>query len=132
MKYMLDTNICIYIIKEKPLSVIKRLKEVGLSQVRISSITMSELEYGACKSQHFERNKLALLKFASVIEIIKYDENAAAEYGKIRAELERAGNIIGGLDMLIAAHALSERLTLVTNNEKEFKRVGSLKFENWV
>jgi len=132
MKYMLDTNICIYIIKKKPDKVIRHLRELRLSDVCISSITLSELEYGVEKSEQRDRNKIALAKFIAPIEVIAYDDLAAARYGGIRSFLEKNGISIGALDMLIAAHALAEDLILVTNNEREFRRVPGLKIENWV
>ncbi len=131
MKYMLDTNICIYIIKKKPEKVIRCLQELSLSDVCISSITLSELEYGVEKSERRDRNKIALAKFIAPIEVIAYDDLAAAQYGIIRSSLEKKGMPIGALDMLIGAHALARDLILVTNNEREFKRVPGLKFENW-
>jgi tRNA(fMet)-specific endonuclease VapC len=132
MKYLLDTNICIYLIKKKPLEVIKRLSELEINEVGISSITLSELEYGVEKSSNPEKNKIALIEFLSMIEIYNYDDKAAKEYGKIRTDLERKGKIIGSLDMLIAAHAKSRDFILVTNNEEEFRRVKELLIENWV
>jgi len=131
MKYMLDTNICIYIIKKKPEKVIRRLQGLSLSDVCISSITLSELEYGVEKSGRRDRNKIALANFIAPIGVIDYDDLAAAQYGKIRTSLEKNGMTIGALDMLIAAHALARDLILVTNNEREFKRVSGLTIENW-
>ena len=131
MKYMLDTNICIYIIKKKPDQVIRHLQKFNLSEVCVSSITLSELEYGVEKSEQRDRNKIALANFIAPIEVITYDDLAAAQYGIIRSSLEKNGMPIGALDMLIAAHALSQGLILVTNNEREFKRVPGLKIENW-
>ena len=131
MKYMLDTNTCIYIIKQKPQNVISRFRQAKVSEIGVSSITLSELEYGAVKSSKPEQNKLALAQFLAPIEIPAYDDNAAQHYGKIRAHLERQGTPIGSLDMLIAAHALSLNSVLITNNESEFQRVSSLKIENW-
>ena len=132
MKYMLDTNICIYIIKKKPLQVINRLTNIEISDIGISSITLSELEYGVEKSQKKEQNKLALTQFLTPFEIKTYNENSAQSYGKIRSELEKRGAPIGPLDLLIAAHAISLGSILVTNNEKEFQRVPGLIVENWV
>ena len=132
MIYMLDTNICIYIIKQKPKEVIDHLKKIKNSDLCISSITYSELLYGVEKSSNVTKNLLALTMFLTNIELISYDENASAQYGLIRAELERNGKPIGPLDMLIAAHAKSLKITLVTNNVKEFERVNGLKVENWV
>ena len=129
--YMLDTNICIYVIRKKPEQVIKRLKQTRISDIGISSITLSELEYGAAITSKPEQNRLALGEFLAPLEILSYDDMAAYEYGKIRAYLERKGTLIGSMDMLIAAHALSVDSSLVTNNEREFNRVPSLKIENW-
>ena len=131
MKYMLDTNICIYIIKAKPKKVLDKFHTLGMGDVCISSITLAELQYGVEKSKYKERNKLALAAFLSSIEILPFSDNAAAEYGKIRANLEKQGNIIGAYDLMIGAHALSENITLVTNNTKEFKRIENLSLENW-
>ena len=131
MIYMLDTNTCIYIIKRKPPDVIKRFLQIHISQVGISSITLSELIYGAVKSSKPDQNKLALAQFAAPLEIIPYGDEAALQYGNLRSHLEKRGTPIGSLDMLIAAHALSMNCILVTNNEKEFIRVPNLKVENW-
>jgi len=132
MKYMLDTNICIYIIKKKPQSVLKKLTSISPEEVCISSVTLGELEYGVAKSQFPEKNKMALTAFLFPITVLPFDDCCAQEYGLIRAQLEREGNIIGPFDMQIAAHAKSQHLTLVTNNEKEFMRVKGLQIENWV
>ena len=132
MRYMLDTNICIYIIKKKPQHVIDRFMEHQVSEIGISSITLSELEYGAMKSAMPEQNKIALAQFVAPIEISPYDDSAVQHYGNIRAHLERHGTPIGSLDMLIAAHALSMDSVLITNNESEFQRVPELKLDNWV
>ncbi len=132
MKYMLDTNICIYIIRKKPATVLNHLTKFKPNDIAISSITLSELEYGVQKSSNPYQNKLALTEFLIPFTILPFDEIAAREYGKIRTSLERWGNIIGSMDMLIAAQALSLNLTLVTNNIKEFNRVKELKIENWI
>ena len=129
--YMLDTNICIYIMKERPEQVIERLRHTPISDVGVSTITLSELEDGAAKSSRPEQNKLAILEFLAPLEILPYDDMAAREYGKTRAYLEKQGTPIGSLDMLIAAHALSLKGILVTNNESEFRRIPALKIENW-
>jgi tRNA(fMet)-specific endonuclease VapC len=129
---MLDTNTCIYIIKQKPVQVLERLRNTKVSQIGISSITMSELAYGVHKSTKPEQNQMALAQFAAPLEILAYDAKAVQVYGALRAHLEKQGTPIGALDMLIAAHALSESCFLITNNEKEFARVPALKVENWV
>jgi tRNA(fMet)-specific endonuclease VapC len=132
MKYMLDTKICIYIIKQKPADVIKQFQKTQISTIGISSITLSELVYGAVKSSNPDQNQLALAQFTAPLEILPYGDEAAQYYGHIRSYLEKKGKLIGSLDMLIAAHALSIGGILITNNEKEFKRVPNLKIENWV
>lgn len=131
MIYMLDTNICIYIIKKKPQNVIKKFVNMKNNDICISSITYSELFYGVEKSSYKEKNLIALLTFLSNIEILSYNEKASINYGIIRASLEKKGKIIGPLDMLIAAHAMSINATLVTNNTKEFERIEGLKLANW-
>ena len=128
---MLDTNTCIYIIKKKPAYVIKRFHKARISDIGISSITLSELVYGAVKSSKPEQNHMALAQFAAPLEILAYDPKASQLYGDIRYHLEKKGTPIGALDLLIAAHALSAGCVLVTNNEKEFGRVPNLKIENW-
>ncbi len=126
------TNTCIYIIKRKPVEVINRFRQFQISQVSISSITLSELEYGVIKSSKPEQNHLALAQFLAPIEILPYDNGAAQHYGELRLYLEKHGTPIGSLDMLIAAHALSTGCILITNNVKEFERVPNLKINNWV
>lgn len=132
MKYMLDTNIVIYVIKHRPESVFKRFLSLQPSDFCISSITLAEMEYGISKSSMPERNRTAFDLFIAGIEILPFDEAAAQEFGPIRASLEKRGTPIGPNDMLIAAHAKSANLILVTNNMKEFTRVADLKVENWV
>jgi len=129
MKYMLDTNICIYVIKQKPAAVLERFRQTDLSEISISSITLSELFYGVSKSSKPEQNFVALTQFAAPLEILPFGGEAAQYYGDLRAHLEKRGTPIGSLDMLIAAHALSLSSTLITNNEKEFNRVPNLKIE---
>jgi tRNA(fMet)-specific endonuclease VapC len=131
MKFMLDTNICIYIIKQKPVKVLKRFTQYSPGDILISSITIAELRYGAEKSLHVQQNHDALSGFIVPLEFAAFDEKAADKYGKVMAQLEKKGQPIGSMDMLIGAHALSLGVTLVTNNTKEFKRIRGLKFENW-
>jgi len=131
MKYLLDTNICIYLIKKKPETVLRRLLATAPGDGAISSITLSELEYGVEKSVQRDKNKLALARFVAPLEIAPYDHLACAEYGRIRAILEARGEKIGPLDTLIAAHARSLGVVLVTNNVREFRRVPDLKIEDW-
>lgn len=131
MRYMLDTNICIYAIKHKPEQVFLKLQEHDPSEVCISSVTYAELVHGVEKSQSIEKNRVALALLLANIEIMDFDSFAAESYGKIRASLEKAGKPIGALDMMIAGHAKSLSYTVVTNNTREFMRVNGLKLENW-
>jgi len=131
VKFMLDINTCIYIIKRKPARVIERFKQIKISQIGISSITFSELMYGVSKSSKPEQNQVALTQFVAPLELLPYGDEAAQYYGELRALLEKRGTPIGFFDTLIAAHALSIACTLVTNNEKEFIRVPKLIIENW-
>ena len=131
MRYMLDTNICIYVIKHKPETVFQKLQEVEPEDVCVSSVTYAELVHGVEKSAAVEKNRLALSMLLANIEILDFDVYAADCYGKIRANLEKKGTPIGPLDMMIAGHAQSRGYTVVTNNVKEFSRVSNLKIENW-
>lgn len=132
MKYMLDTNICVYLIKKKPESVLVNLQANINDDLSISSITLAELMYGVEASLNPEKNSLALNLFLSIVDILSFDDEAAAEYGRICAVLRKKGTPIGTMDMLIAAHAKSKGLTVVTNNVREFERVEGLNLENWV
>jgi tRNA(fMet)-specific endonuclease VapC len=131
MKFMLDTNICIYLIKRQPEAVLERFASHPVGDIGISVITLAELEYGASKSSNPFRNREALEQFVLPLEIAPFDRPATLTYGKIRALLEKKGRPIGSMDMLIAAHALSLGARLVTNNVKEFRRVPGLRVENW-
>ena len=132
MKYMLDTNICIYIIKKKPIQVIQVLQKKKIGDICISTITLAELQYGVEKSSNKVMNQLALTEFLAPIEILNFNDKAARHFGSIRAHLESIGKIIGPFDLQIAAHALSEDLILVTNNTREYERIPDLKIENWL
>lgn len=132
MKYMLDTNICVYFIKRKPANVFDRLHEKMDDGISISSITLAELECGVALSEQRERNADALAQFLALITVVPFEETAAAEYGTVRAALRRQGTPIGPLDELIAAHAKANDMILVTNNTREFERVEGLQLENWV
>ena len=131
MMYMLDTNICIYAMKNKPEAVLQRFKSNLHHGLCISAITLAELQHGVAKSANPERNASALLQFLSILSVLPFDDLAAVEYGKICADLQRKGTSIGTMDMLIAAHARSENMVLVTNNVREFVRVPGLEIENW-
>jgi len=131
MKYMLDTNICIYLIKQKTEKVIRHFKAHSVGDIGISSITLAELRFGAEKSQQVEKNRQALDEFILPLEIADFDERAAESYGKVRTLLEKEGKPIGSMDMLIGAHALSLKVTLITNNTREFKQIKHLKVADW-
>ena len=131
MKYMLDSNICIFFIKRKPENVLKKLKAALQDGVAISTITLAELEHGVALSAYPEKNADALVQFLSIIEILPFDAKAAYHYGYIRADLQRKGALIGQMDMLIAAHAKAHGLITVTNNVREFSRIDGLTIEDW-
>ncbi len=130
--YLLDTNICIDVINRHPLSVIEKVKTLEPKDIKLSSISVSELEYGVSKSKYREKNRDALVHFISGFDIIPFDEDDAEVYGLIRTDLEQKGEIIGPYDMQIAAQAISRDLILVTNNTGEFQRVKNLRLENWI
>ena len=131
MEFMLDTNICIYIIKQKPREVLDRFNECKIGDIGISSITLAELQYGASKSLHPQKNIHALNEFVAPLEIAVFEEQAAQYYGEVRALLEKRGTPIGSMDTLICAHAVSLGVTLVTNNVREFRRIKDLSLVNW-
>jgi tRNA(fMet)-specific endonuclease VapC len=131
VKYLLDTDICIYFIKHRSEKIRKRFMSLEPGDVGISSITLSELHYGVEKSEHKKGNREALEAFLLLLEVAPYDDAAAAHYGDVRASLERKGKPIGGNDLFIAAHARALGIPLVTNNVREFGRVQGLKVENW-
>ena len=131
MKLMLDTNTCIYIIKQKPQRVLKHFMAHSIGDICISSITLAELQYGVAKSQHVQKNQEALNEVVLPLEIAHFAENAARVYGEVRANLEKAGKPIGSMDTLIGAHALSLGAPLVTNNTSEFRQIKGLKVVDW-
>lgn len=131
MRYMLDTDSCIWIIKKRPPHVFNRFRKHRVGDIGISSIVLSELRYGAEKSSNPEKNLGALQDFVAPLEILDYGEVQANAYGRIRSDLEHRGEPIGSMDMLIAAHAVSHDLTLVTNNSREFAKVPGLRIETW-
>ena len=131
MKYMLDTNICIYLIKKKPERVLEKLKSAINAGVAISAITLAELEFGVALSSYPEKNADTLLQFLTAYKVLPFDLKAAAQYGLIRSDLQKKGKLIGQMDLLIAAHAKATGLILVTNNTREFIRVEGLFAEDW-
>ncbi len=132
MKFMLDTNICIYLIKHRPQRLRNRFDQITPGEIAISVITLAELEYGAAKSSRPEQNRAALALFTSALETVPFEDRAARIYGRIRSHLENKGQTIGTLDLLIAAHALSLGVQLITNNKAEFRRVPGLHITNWL
>ena len=132
MKYLLDTNICIALIRQKPPALIQRIISHRPGEVGISSITLAELAHGVEKSAQPEQNMSALQQFLLPFEVSDFEQKAALAYGKIRAQLERNGRTIGSMDMLIAAHAINLEAILVTNNVREFQRVKGLNVEDWI
>jgi tRNA(fMet)-specific endonuclease VapC len=132
MSFLLDTNICIYIIKNNPPDIRKHFQSIMPGDIYISSVTVAELQYGVEKSNAKEKNASALEAFLLPLVITSFDLDSAVVYGKIRAILERQGTPIGGMDLLIAAQAIANNFTLVTHNLKEFQRIPNLKCETWV
>lgn len=131
IKYILDTNICIYIIKKRPISVFDRFKQLKVGQICISSITYCELQFGVFNSSKPKENEMTLNKFLGPIEVLEFPVEAGPVYGRIRYNLKSKGTLIGGNDLLIASHAIAGGFVLVTNNTKEFGRIDELKCENW-
>ena len=131
MKWLLDTNVCIAVIRQRPESALRRLRGKQVGQVGLSTITLAELEFGAAKSQQPARARAALREFLLPLEVVTFDEAAAEAYGTVRAAMEKKGRPIGPLDTLIAAHALALGTVLVTNNTREFRRVPGLSVEDW-
>lgn len=128
---LLDTNICIYIINAKPPAVLQRFRDYRMGEVGVCTVVAAELAFGVAKSGS-PRNRHALELFLAPLTLMPFDEAAVWAYGSLRAELERQGKQIGALDTMIAAHALSQQETLVTNNSSEFARVPGLRLDNWM
>ena len=131
MVLLLDTDVCIHLIREKPPTILERFDEHAVGDIGISAITLAELEYGVSKSSKPAKNRQALDQFIEPLLVSDFDRAATAAYGKLRATLEKKGQIIGGMDLLIAAHALSLNVRLVTHNVREFARVPGLRVETW-
>jgi len=132
MKVMLDTNICIALIRRKPPQVLKRFAAYKVGDIGISWVTLAELEFGVAKSRHREENQAALDEFVLPLEIASLDREVARVYGQVRATLEKKGTPIGALDMMIGAHALALGATLATNNTREFSRISGLTVVDWL
>jgi tRNA(fMet)-specific endonuclease VapC len=130
-RFLLDTNICIYIAKANPASVLDRFRKARSGSIAISAVTYGELLYGAAKSRHATEVRKALERFTEHVPALSVDASTADHYGQLRTLLEQRGEVIGNNDLWIAAHALARKLVLVTNNEREFRRVPALKLQNW-
>lgn len=130
--YLLDTNICIYIINNRPEYVRAKLKRIDNRAIYLSTISFAELQYGAYKSSKPQNSKQALLDFVKPFTFLDFTTEDAEAFGAIRAYLEKKGTVIGAYDMQIAAQAMTRNLILITNNSREFRRIPSLKLENWV
>jgi len=130
MRYMLDTNICIYVINARPPAVLERFRREQLGNIGVSSVTAAELAFGVAKSGS-SRNREALEMFLAPLEVLPFDDSVIWQYADLRAALERRGEPIGALDTMIAAHAMASNAILVTNNTREFARVSGLNLENW-
>jgi len=129
--YLLDTNICIFIINKKPVHVLDKLRSVIEQKIYISSITVAELQFCVYNSQHVEKNRISLTEFLAPFEIISFNDIDAEHFGIIRSQLKKEGKLIGPYEMLIAAQAVARKLILVTNNKDEFLRINELKIEDW-
>ena len=132
MKYLLDTNTCIYVINKRPASVLNTIRSKHPDEISISSITIAELNYGAERSQNPHQNRIAILEFLIPFSLLDFDQRSAFYYGRIRKALESEGTPIGPMDLLLASQAKAYNLIFVTNNIKEFKRIDNLRLENWL
>lgn len=129
--YLIDTNICIFAIKRKPAKVLELIKKRSKESIYISSLTVAELEFGVQNSAKKEQNRIALLKFLSIFKILNFDDADAIDYGRLKVDLRKKGELIGPIDMLLAAQALNKEFIFVTNNVKELKKVDGLRIEDW-
>jgi tRNA(fMet)-specific endonuclease VapC len=129
--YLLDTNICIFIINRKPAHVLERFREAVRKKVYLSSITIAELQFGVYNSRNIEKNRIALTEFAAPFYVLNFDDEDAEEYGRLRSYLTQKGTIIGPYDMMLAAQAIAKDLVLVTDNVGEFSRIKDLRIEDW-
>jgi tRNA(fMet)-specific endonuclease VapC len=132
MKYLLDTNICIYILNNKYREIMNRIENAGIEEIALSTMTIAELALGVEKSKKQDENRIALMEFLLPFRILDFDQNDAYSYAIIRADLEKKGNIIGNMDLLIGSQAIRRGLCLVTNNVNEFERIEGLEIENWI
>jgi len=129
--FLLDTNILIYTLKNRFVTIRAKIENAGVEQVCVSSLTIAEMEYGAAKSRNPDAARAKLYEFLTPFEILSFDASAAEVYGQLRSTMEKTGNVIGPMDLLIASVAVANHCTVVTNNTKEFLRVPNLVVENW-
>ena len=129
--YLLDTNICIFLIKKKNPILIEKLKKYYNKGIFISSLTLAELEYGVENSDHKEKNRLSLIEFLTIFEILNFEQKDTQSYGMIKSDLRKSGKMIGAIDALLAAQSISRNLIFITNNTKEFERINNLRIEDW-
>jgi tRNA(fMet)-specific endonuclease VapC len=129
--YLLDTNICIFLIKKKNPLLIEKFKKNYNKGIFISSLTLAELEYGVENSEHIEKNRLSLIEFLTIFEILNFEEKDTKAFGIIKRDLRNSGKMIGAVDALLAAQSISRKLIFITNNTKEFERINNIKIEDW-
>ena len=129
--YLLDTNICIFLIKKKNPLLIEKFKKNYNNGIFISSLTLSELEYGVENSEHIEKNRLSLIEFLTIFEILNFEQRDSKAFGIIKRDLRNSGKMIGAVDALLAAQSISRKLIFITNNTKEFERINNIKIEDW-
>jgi tRNA(fMet)-specific endonuclease VapC len=129
--YLLDTNICIFLIKKKNPLLIEKFKKNYNKGIFISSLTLAELEYGVENSEHTEKNRLSLIEFLTIFEILNFEQRDSKAFGIIKRDLRNSGKMIGAVDALLAAQSISRKLIFITNNTKEFERINNLKIEDW-
>ncbi len=129
--YLLDTNICIFLIKKKNPLLIEKFKKNYNKGIFISSLTLAELEFGVENSEHIEKNRLSLIEFLTIFEILNFEQKDAKEFGIIKRDLRNSGKMIGAIDALLAAQSISRKLIFITNNTKEFERINNIKIEDW-
>jgi tRNA(fMet)-specific endonuclease VapC len=129
--YLLDTNICIFLIKKKNQQLIEKLKKNYNKGIFISTLTLAELEFGVENSDHKEKNRISLIEFLTIFEILNFEQKDTQAFGRIKSDLRRSGKMIGAMDALLAAQSISRNLIFVTNNTKEFERIKNLSIEDW-
>jgi tRNA(fMet)-specific endonuclease VapC len=129
--YLLDTNICIFLIKKKNPLLIEKFKKNYNKGIFISSLTLAELEYGVENSEHTEKNRLSLIEFLTIFEILNFEQKDTKAFGIIKRDLRNSGKMIGAVDALLAAQSISRKLIFITNNTKEFERINNLRIEDW-